>query len=126
MKWFNLLTNEELLNFWKTQDSKIEDKIKREYDGECAWVWFWELGWGKTKKEQKTGIPTRYKFEDFSVEFWETYAPEEEELDVRAGYIEFMAERFGKPYIADFLNYKTGIPAENWLGYMAKGERDGN
>ena len=115
MKWFNLLTNEELLKFWKTQDSKIENKIKREYDGSYAWVYFWELGWGKTKKEKEEAIATRYRFTDFGVEFWEVYADECEEREINENYIEFMVNRFGKSYIADLLGKEAGLSSEWWL-----------
>lgn len=115
MKWFNLLTNEELLKFWKTQDGNIENKIKREYDGDYAWVYFWELGWGKTKKEKKEAIATRYRFSDFGVEFWEVYVDECEEWEINKNYIEFMVNRFGKPYIADLLAKEVGFSSEWWL-----------
>ena len=118
MKWFTKLTSMELFNFWKTQDGKIENKISIEKHDNYALVTFWELGWGN-KKEQKIGIPTRYKFTDFSLEFHEVYADESEEYEVQANYIAFMAEKFGRWYIADLLKSKTGISADDWLEWIA-------
>lgn len=112
MKWFNLLTNEELLNFWKTQDNNIENKIRRDYNGDIACVYFWEFGWGKTKKK---AIATRYELSDFRVEFIDAIADESEEQEINTNYIEFMVNRFGKPYIADLLERKVGFVSEWWL-----------
>ncbi len=112
MKWFNLLTNEELLNFWKTQDNDIESKIRRDYSGDIAYVHFWEIGWGKTKKKV---IAARYEFSDFSVEFLDAIADECEEREINENYIEFMVNRFGKPYIADLLRKEMGLSSEWWL-----------
>ena len=118
MKWFTKLTKQELLAFWKTQDSKVDDSITIKDYGNYAIVWFGELGWGRTKKERQTPIETRYDFTDFSVSFYDVYTDEAEENEINGNYILFMAEKFGKPYIADLLQRDTGVLADNWLELM--------
>ena len=111
MKWFIKLTKMEILDFWKTIDKNIENKISIELFGDFAYVYFYELGWGDIKE----GVATRYKFTDFSVEYWEAYVDEAEAEKTKEKYLLFMAKKFGNIYIANLLEHETGVTAEKWL-----------
>ena len=118
MKWFPKLTKEDILSFQKTQDKNIEDKIAITLYDDVAYVAFWELGWGETKKDQKIGLRTEYEFSDFAMKFYEIYGSEKSEWEMTQNYIQFMSQKFGKEYLADMLTHFTGVPSETFLNII--------
>jgi len=111
MKWFPKLSKEEFLAWWKTQDHNIDNKIKIQSFDNYAMVYIWEFGW----LDSNESIATKYKITDFKIEPLETYEFDNSENERNAGYVAFMAKKFGKLYIADLLCWHTSIPTEQWL-----------
>ena len=120
MKWFPQLTEKDILDFWKTQDKNILDKVEVIIVDNFAYVYVWELGWNQSNQsnQKDCGTKTKYELGDYYLDFCDIYASEEEMQKYNYSYILFMAKRFGFLYIADVLAYYTFSNNEDWLSIL--------
>lgn len=112
-KWINKLTKKEI---WQLHHDVIcEDSLKKcdisnginevteEAEAECTFYENW------TCDERNNYIPTPYTFKDFEYTDWQTTGGGWED---QAKYRTWLAKRFGVPYLAELLQYKTGIKVD--------------
>lgn len=114
LKWFGKLTKKEIIAMHKMA---VYDKIKDRVDIRGEYFTFYELF---VSPENPKGhyIPTTYCMSDYGYEGSHEVAIDDESTDKLRM---FMAERFGREYLADLLWYKTGIGSEFFRKIMEKG-----
>lgn len=108
IKWAKKLTEEDFLAFHRKYSyADIESKCTIIADDDLGLVFYtvYEYGWGK----RKNSMPTTYVVSDFEWKEYDTFGEEEESRKTNKGFIQFMTEKFGIPYLAEFLEYQTGI-----------------
>jgi len=112
-KWIIKLTKKEI---WQLHHDVIcKDSLKKcdiykgvnevteEAEAECTFYENW------TSEDGNDYIPTSYTFKDYEYTDWDTSGGDWED---QAEHRTWLAKRFGVPYLAELLQYKTGIKVD--------------